>query len=74
MTNSRVVSLFRRSHGDRVFRGVLTVAAVIIPVLLALLVWQLWGEAHMAIGRFGAGFITTSTWDPVAERIDPRGA
>ena len=27
---NRVVSLFRRSHGDRVFRGLLTIAAVII--------------------------------------------
>lgn len=66
---ARVVSLFRRSHGDRVFRGLLTVAAVIIPVLLALLIWQLWGEAHPAVSRFGLGFVTTSTWDPVAEKF-----
>ena len=70
MTTARDVStLFRRSHGDRVFRSILTVAAVILPVVLALLIWQLWDEAHMAIGRFGIGFITTSTWDPVAERF-----
>ncbi len=68
MTTTRV-SLFRRSHGDRVFRGILTVAAVIIPVLLALLIWQLWGEARPAVSRFGIGFLTTSTWDPVAEQF-----
>ena len=68
MTTARL-TLFRRSHGDRVFRGILTVAAVIIPLLLALLVWQLWGEARMAVGRFGVGFVTTSTWDPVAEQF-----
>ena len=68
MTTPRV-SLFRRSHGDRVFRGILTVAAVIIPVLLALLIWQLWGEARPAVSRFGTGFLTTSTWDPVAEQF-----
>ena len=65
----RVASLFRRSHGDRVFRGLLTVAAVIIPLLLALLIWQLWGEAHPAVSRFGLGFVTSSTWDPVAEQF-----
>ena len=51
----RVASLFRRSHGDRVFRGLLTVAAVIIPLLLALLIWQLWGEAHPAVSRMRSG-------------------
>ncbi len=68
MTTARL-TLFRRSHGDRVFRGILTVAAVIIPVLLGLLIWQLWGEAEPAVRRFGIGFVTTSTWDPVAERF-----
>jgi hypothetical protein len=43
-----VASLFRRSHGDRVFRTLLTAAAVIIPVLLALLIWQL---DHVEIWR-----------------------
>jgi phosphate transport system permease protein len=52
-----------------VFRGILTVAAVIILVLLALLIWQLWGEARPAVSRFGIGFLTTSTWDPVAEQF-----
>jgi phosphate transport system permease protein len=66
---ARVASLFRRSHGDRVFRGLLTVAAVIIPLLLGLLIWQLWGEAHPAVSRFGLGFVTSSTWDPVAEQF-----
>src|SRR5690348_88389 len=66
---SRVASLFRRSHGDRVFRALLTAAAVIIPLLLALLIWQLWGEAHLAASRFGLGFVTSSNWDPVAEKF-----
>ena len=47
MTTARL-TLFRRSHGDRVFRGILTVAAVIIPLLLALLIWQLAGMAAKA--------------------------
>ncbi len=66
---ARAVSLFRRHYGDRVFRGILTLGAVILPVLLALLVWQLWSGAHLAISRFGIGFVATSTWDPVAEQF-----
>jgi phosphate transport system permease protein len=65
----RVVSLFRSDYGDRVFRGLLTLAAASIPVMLALLVWQLWGGAHLAISKFGLDFITTSTWDPNAEQF-----
>ena len=63
------VSLERRSNGDRVFRVVLTLAAVAIPVLLAFLVYELWSGARLAIDRFGLAFMTTSEWDPVAERF-----
>jgi phosphate transport system permease protein len=62
-------SLERRNHGDRVFKGLLTLGAVSIPVLLAFLVFELWSGARLAIGRFGLGFITTSVWDPVAEKF-----
>jgi phosphate transport system permease protein len=42
-------------------------AAVSIPVLLAFLVYELYTGSRLAIGRYGFGFITSSTWDPVAE-------
>jgi phosphate transport system permease protein len=42
-------------------------AAVAIPVLLAFLVYELYTGSRLAIGRYGLGFITSSTWDPVAE-------
>jgi phosphate transport system permease protein len=48
---------------------VLTLAAVAIPVLLGFLVFELWSGAQLAIDRFGLGFITTSAWDPVAEKF-----
>jgi phosphate transport system permease protein len=51
--------------GDRVFRGLLTVAALTVPVLLVFLVWELWSGARLAIGEFGLGFLTSSEWDPV---------
>ncbi|MBA3521167.1 MAG: phosphate ABC transporter permease subunit PstC, partial [Gemmatimonadales bacterium] len=60
-------SLERASHGDQIFRWVLTLAAVTIPVLLGFLVYELWMGSRLAIAKFGLGFITESTWDPVAE-------
>src|SRR5919112_1743007 len=63
------VALERANHGDRVFRLVLTLAAALIPILLAFLVYELWSGARLAVGRFGFDFITSSTWDPVAEEF-----
>jgi len=62
-------SLERRSWGDVIFRTAVTVAAAAVPVLLAFLVYELWLGSRLAIGRFGLGFATTSTWDPVAEQF-----
>jgi phosphate transport system permease protein len=62
-------SLERADYGDLIFKGVLTVAAVTVPVLLAFLVYELWSGAALAIARYGFGFVTSSTWDPVAEEF-----
>lgn len=62
-------SLERRYHSDRIFRWLLTVAAVVVPVLLGFLVWELWTGARPAVHAFGLGFITSSVWDPVAEHF-----
>jgi phosphate transport system permease protein len=62
-------SLERANYGDRVFKLVLTVAALAVPVLLGFLVYELWSGAEPAIHRFGFDFITTSVWDPVAEQF-----
>ena len=57
------------SSADRLFRLVLTAAALAIPVLLAFLVYELYMGSRLAIHRFGLGFVTESTWDPVAEQF-----
>jgi phosphate transport system permease protein len=62
-------SLERADYGDLVFKGILTVAAIAVPVLLAFLVYELWSGAALAIERYGFGFVTSSTWDPVAEEF-----
>src|SRR6185503_3402377 len=62
-------SLERASYSDHIFKGLLTLGAVTIPVLLAFLVFELWRGARLAIGKFGLDFVTTSVWDPVAEQF-----
>ena len=63
------VSLERASYGDWIFRLLLTLGAAAIPVLLAFLVYQLYSGSHLAISKFGFDFVTSSTWDPVAEQF-----
>lgn len=63
---STVARLQGAATGDRVFRILLTLAALAIPVLLGFLVWELWIGSRLAMAKFGLNFITTSTWDPVA--------
>jgi phosphate transport system permease protein len=38
-------------------------------VLIILVGWQLWSGSSLAIKKFGVHFLTTSTWDPVAEEF-----
>jgi phosphate transport system permease protein len=64
-----LVSLERANYGDRIFKLILTLAALLIPVMLAFLVYELWTGSKLAIDRFGLSFVTSSTWDPVAEEF-----
>lgn len=60
-------SLERVSYADRIFKLILTLTAISIPILLGFLVVELYQGSRLAIGKFGFDFISTSTWDPVAE-------
>lgn len=58
-----------RATGDRVFAAVVTaLAASVLAVPALMLISLLWASRH-AIARFGPGFITSSTWDPVHARF-----
>ena len=63
------VPLDRSTYSDHIFKGLLTLGALTIPVLLLFLVVELWKGARLAIGKFGFDFVTTSVWDPVAEQF-----
>jgi phosphate transport system permease protein len=54
-----------KSLGDRIYRGLTTVFAAAVPVLLALIAIEVMIAAWPAIERFGFGFLSSSTWDPV---------
>jgi phosphate transport system permease protein len=55
--------------GDLIFKVLLVTAALAVPVLMAFLVYELYIGAHLAISRYGVGFVTGTTWDPVAEEF-----
>jgi phosphate transport system permease protein len=54
--------------GDRVFEWLTLAMALAVVALVFLVGWQLARGSHLAITRFGFHFLTTSTWDPVAEQ------
>jgi phosphate transport system permease protein len=62
-------SLHGVAYGDHAFKLVLTIAALLIPILLGFLVLELWQGSRLAMSRFGLDFIRTSVWDPVAEQF-----
>jgi len=59
-------ALEERSLGDRIYRAAITLFALSIPLLLALVAWELLSAGWPTLRRFGVGFLTSSAWDPVA--------
>src|SRR6266496_2383706 len=55
--------------GDRAFEWLTLAMASAVVVLVILIGWELWVGSSLAIKKFGFHFLTTSTWDPVAEQF-----
>src|SRR6267154_6443941 len=55
--------------GDKAFEWLTLAMALTVVVLVILIGWQLWRGSSLAIQKFGFHFLTTSTWDPVAEQF-----
>jgi phosphate transport system permease protein len=51
---------------DRIYRGAIFGFALVIPVLLLLIFAEVGVAGWPALQQFGFGFLTSSTWDPVA--------
>ncbi|WP_020494007.1 phosphate ABC transporter permease subunit PstC [Verrucomicrobium sp. 3C] len=54
---------------DRGFGILVTAAGISVLALAALVGWELYRGAEKAIGRYGAGFLVSSHWDPVTGRF-----
>src|SRR2546425_2880975 len=55
--------------GDKAFEWLTLAMALVVVVLIILIGWQLGTGSWQAIQKFGFRFVTTSTWDPVAEEF-----
>jgi len=62
-----VVHRSARNIGDPTYRFLLTAVALVLPFLLLAIGGQLLVGGWPALHKFGIGFVTKSTWDPVAE-------
>ncbi|MBI3320063.1 MAG: phosphate ABC transporter permease subunit PstC [Candidatus Omnitrophica bacterium] len=58
-----------RNVPDRLFRWVTLAFALAILGITTLIAWQLFVHSRLSQGRFGFGFLWSTTWDPVAERF-----
>ncbi|HEU5318388.1 MAG TPA: phosphate ABC transporter permease subunit PstC [Chloroflexota bacterium] len=55
--------------GDAAFRGATIAAAASVPLVLAALVALLIRDSRESLMRYGASFVTTSTWDNVRSQF-----
>jgi phosphate transport system permease protein len=62
-----VVRRSARNLGDPTYRFLLTAVALVLPFLLFAIGAQLLVGGWPALSRFGIKFVTSTTWDPVAE-------
>jgi phosphate transport system permease protein len=58
-----------RALGDRIYGVAITSFAFCIPLLLALVAWELLSAGWPTFRAVGAGFLTSSAWDPVAGKF-----
>src|SRR5207237_8460359 len=55
--------------GDHAFEWLTLAMALAVVALVFLVGWQLARGSSLAIRRFGFHFLTSTTWDPVAEQF-----
>jgi phosphate transport system permease protein len=67
--DKRSTALRRQRLGDVIFRQLTRVAAVAVLLLLGGVMVSLVIGAWPAISKFGFGFLTTETWNPVTEEF-----
>jgi phosphate transport system permease protein len=68
-TENSTSSLFERIkqfwlHGDRLYRFLLVIAAVLVMMLVMGIGWELWQNSALSRQAFGWQFLSSSEWDP----------
>jgi phosphate transport system permease protein len=66
---SRQRALSRFAVGDSLFRGATFGAAVLVLILLSGVILSLVIGSLPALSKFGLGFLTTQSWNPVTEKF-----
>jgi len=64
---SRWQALLGADRSDRIYKQILTVFALALPVLIVVLLGVLFISALPALKRYGPAFLWTSVWDPVKD-------
>ncbi len=67
--SSRFVLAQRGTVGNAVFFSLCTVAGITVLVIVLAVIAQLVADARLSLQAFGIGFLTSVTWDPVAEQF-----
>jgi len=57
----------KRNLGDVVFKYTTLVFAVVVLFLILLMAYEMYADSKPSILKFGWGFLTGTTWDPVQE-------
>jgi phosphate transport system permease protein len=56
-------------HGDRLYRVLLTVAAILVMALVVGIGYELWQNSVLSRQAFGWKFLVTSEWDPALNQV-----
>ncbi|MDX6548500.1 MAG: phosphate transport system permease protein [Gaiellales bacterium] len=59
----------RPRFGDLGLRTIAGAAAVVLMVIMVAIVYQVVHEAHVSIGQFGLGFLTSNEWNAVTNKF-----
>jgi phosphate transport system permease protein len=58
-----------KNIGDFIFENITRFFAFVILVLVILMVYEMLRQSNLSIDKFGLGFITSTTWDPVHDNF-----
>ncbi len=59
----------RLEHGDAIFRALTILASLTILLSVVAIGYELWQNSALPRAQFGLGFVTDTSWDPVARQF-----